>query len=282
MFSYLKSKSIFVLVVFLIASVVIGALQSESMDTDTPFIIHDVARIVLYPVQYFSSTAYAKTEELAEAARPRSAILAENDELRKQVKSLSLENMRLRELARQNSELREALGLAKVSKLKMQPAQVIAREASNWFDTAIINRGSSHHVKIASAVIDHNGLIGQVVEVDRYTSQFVALTEERSSVSGMVRRSGTVGIVRGEGTDYVVLSYMDKDADVKVGDVIVSSGMGQVIPAGIHIGRVNKVVRDSVAGQTSALVRPSVEFDKIRYVFVVDPVKNTHKITDNQ
>ncbi len=75
--------------------------------------------------------------------------------------------------------------------------------------------------------------------------------------------------MQGQGTDYLVLTYLPKDADVIKNDIIVSSGMGGVIPKGIPIGRVVSVIRDSVAGTTSALIRPSVKFDQIEYVFIL-------------
>ncbi len=68
-----------------------------------------------------------------------------------------------------------------------------------------------------------------------------------------------------------MLSYLPKDADVKVGDVVISSGMGQVIPKGLVIGRVVRVVRSKVMGSTKALVRPSIRIDQIEQVFVVKP-----------
>ena len=87
----------------------------------------------------------------------------------------------------------------------------------------------------------------------------------------MVQRSRSNGILQGKGGDYLTLSYLPKDADVKVGDIVISSGMGQVIPKGLVIGRVAKIMHNRVLGSTAALVRPSTRFDQIEQVFVAKP-----------
>ena len=99
-------------------------------------------------------------------------------------------------------------------------------------------------------------------------SQMVFLTDQNSGVGGMVQRSRSAGMVQGQGADNLVLTYLPKDADVKVGDLVVSSGMGKVIPKGIPIGRVIEVVPNSLAGATSAVVKPSVRYDQVEQVLI--------------
>jgi rod shape-determining protein MreC len=198
-------------------------------------------------------------------------ILKENKLLRDEVKRLSQENATLKEASRENIELRQALGLRRSMPLQMLPAEVISRKASVWFDTAMIDKGSRSGVVKSAAVVNFRGLIGQIVESDLFTSQMVALTDPSSAVGAIVQRSRSSGIIQGQGADYLVLAYLPKDADIKEKDVIVSSGMGRVIPKGFPIGRVIRVKRNSLAGTTSALVRPSVRLDQVEQVFVVKP-----------
>jgi rod shape-determining protein MreC len=85
----------------------------------------------------------------------------------------------------------------------------------------------------------------------------------------MVRRSRSSGILYGQGADYLALSHLPEHADVNESDIVVTSGMGRVIPKGFVVGRVVKVLRNSPAGGTTALVRPSVRLDEIEDVLVV-------------
>ncbi|MEN6357484.1 MAG: rod shape-determining protein MreC [Armatimonadota bacterium] len=203
--------------------------------------------------------------------RPRSVILKENRQLRESVRRLTLENAALREAAEENIRLNAALGFQESSKIAMVAAEVVSHNESNWFDTATINVGTHSGIRQGSAVINHLGIIGQISEANPFTSQIVALTDSNSAIGAMVQRSRSSGMLYGQGTDYLVLAYLPKDSDIKLKDVVISSGMGGVLPKGLVVGRVLKVVRNSTAGTTSALIKPSVRFDEIEQVFVVKP-----------
>jgi rod shape-determining protein MreC len=165
--------------------------------------------------------------------------------------------------------LERELGYKQTINLKMIPTQIISHNLSSWFDTATIDEGKNLGIEKGCAVVNHLGLIGQVVSIGNKTSQIVSLNDPNSAVGGMVQRSRAKGIIQGQWTEYLVFAYLKKDADVNKDDIVVSSGDGQVIPKGIVIGRVEKVIRDNITGTTNAFVKPSVRFDEIEYVFVV-------------
>lgn len=267
--SLLRNKTFLVLAVLLVLGTALGVLQKLTVETGTPYIVQDVVRTALMPVNVASHYLLAAGEWALRAGRPRSALLRENAELRQEVRRLTRENAQLREDAAECGALRAALKLQETSPLNMVAAEVISRNESSWFDTATINRGRKSGVVQGAAVVNHRGLIGQIMQAQPFTSQIVTLTDPNSAVGGVVQRSRSSGIVQGQGADYLVLAYLPKDADVKENDIVVSSGMGQVIPKGLPIGRVVRVVRNSLAGTTSALVRPSVRLDQIDKVFVV-------------
>jgi rod shape-determining protein MreC len=198
-------------------------------------------------------------------------ILKENKQLRERIKRLEIENAALREATEENKSLKETLGLKQSATMEMVAAEVVSRNESNWFDTATVNIGSRSGISQGSAAINHLGLIGQISETSSFSSQIVALTDSNSAIGAMVQRSRSTGMLYGQGTDYLVLAYLPKDADVKLKDIVVSSGMGGVVPKGLVIGRVVKVVQNSTAGTTSALIKPSVRFDEIEQVYIVKP-----------
>lgn len=272
MFNLLRNRAALVLLGLLVAGTVIGVLQKSALESGRPFLIQNAVRTVVSPASRVFHGVFAVGDQAVRVLRPRYAILRENARLRREVVRLSRENAMLREAAEQNVRLRAALGLVRSAPGKMIAAEIISRNASNWFETATIGRGSRSGISSAWAVVDQKGnLVGQVAAVDLFTSQITALSDPTSAVGAMVQRTRSAGILQGQGADHLVLAYLSKDADVKVKDLVVSSGMGQVIPKGCVIGRVARVVRNSTAGTTSAMVRPSVRLDQVEQVFVVKP-----------
>jgi rod shape-determining protein MreC len=272
MLSLLREKAVLTFIVLVALGVGIGAAHDRMVDRGAPFLIQEVVSLVLRPsASVFHLTAVA-AGSARNVARPRRSILKENSDLRNEVLRLRTENAALAETAQENARLRAAVGLKQSAKLSTVAAEVISRKESTWFDTATIDRGRRAGVGKGWAVITTGWrLVGQVLDTDIFTSRMIALTDSNSAVGAMVQRSRCNGILQGQGGDFLTLSYLPKDADVKVGEIVISSGMGQMIPKGLVIGRVVKVVHNRVLGSTTALVRPSIRFDQIEQVFVVKP-----------
>lgn len=260
------------LLVLVALGVGLGAAHDRSRDDGRPFPVFEVTSLILRPSTSAFHLTAAVTGAARHSARPRRSILKENAELRKEVARLRAQNAALYEAAQENVRLRAALDLRKSTDFEMVAAEVISRNQSSWFDTAAINRGRRSGIRKGWAVITSGKwLIGQILDADEFSARMVALTDSNSAVGAMVQRSRCNGMLQGQGGDYLTLSYLPKDADVKIGDTIISSGMGQVVPKGLIIGRVVKVVHNKVLGSTTALVRPSIRFDQIEQVFVAKP-----------
>lgn len=267
----IRGKVISTLVILLILGMVLGTLHNRSLSSGRSFFAQDIVRTVLAPVNMASRGLLSLGNSFMRLGRPRKSLLKENAMLRKETRRLIRENSKLHEAAEENVRLRNALELKKLVSIEMLSSEVISRKESNWFDTATIDRGRNAGIKEGSAVVTYRGLVGQVVEVGPYTSQIVSLSNLNSAVSAMDQRSRCCGILQGQGSDYLILTYLPKDADVKVSDIVVSSGMGGMIPKGFVVGRIVKVVRNKTEGTTSALIKPSVRFDQIEQVFVLKP-----------
>ncbi|MCX6345534.1 MAG: rod shape-determining protein MreC [Armatimonadetes bacterium] len=268
MFNFLRNKTITTLAVLVCLGMLIGFAQNRGLETGKSFFVQDAISSILAPIESAAHAVFGVGGWLKRVLRPTSSILKENARLREQVRSLQMDNARLREAAFENLSLRKALGLKQISPLKMTAAEVISHSESSWFDTATLNCGSRKGVEKGSAVFNHLGLIGQIVDIDPFTAQMVSLTDLDSAVGGTVQRSRCSGIVRGQGSEYLVLTYLPKDADVIANDIVVSSGMGKVIPKGLPIGRVVRVIRDTGGVTTSALIAPSVRFEQVETVFI--------------
>ncbi len=272
MLSVIREKAVLTLVVLICLGVVVGIAHDHALERGASFPVQDGVNLFLRPSSVGFHCAFATIGNTGRLLRPRRAILRENTRLRNETQRLRTQNARLAEANAENARLRAALGLRQSSSLKMISAEVISRRESTWFDTASIGAGRRAGVCKGWAVVTTGWrLVGQILETDALSSRIIALTDSNSAVGAMVQRSRSNGILQGQGGDYLTLSYLPKDADIKVGDIVTSSGMGQVIPKGLVIGRVVKVVHNKVMGSTQALVRPSIRFDQIEQVFVVKP-----------
>lgn len=194
----------------------------------------------------------------------------ENRRLKERVAQLEGENAALLEAQTNYNRLRDDLGFVHANTPRLLAADITARKSDPKFDTLIINRGSHDGVRINSMVRTRNGLVGRVFEVTPGTASVLMLTDQKSGVGGRVQRASSraVGVCEGNNSSRLELKYLPGDADIKKGDLIVTSGLGGMFPAGQVIGTVESVRPDENNVGKTALVHPAVEFDRLEEVYV--------------
>jgi rod shape-determining protein MreC len=140
-----------------------------------------------------------------------------------------------------------------------------------------LNIGAQQGVQVKDVVYSSQGVIGQVVAPNSKffpfpTSEVLLLTDRLSGVGAVLARSGATGVVQGTGSEICKLDYLDFHADVREGDLVLTSGLvvqdGGVFPRGLVIGRIVKTERDKTLSRLTADVAPAVPFDKITSVWV--------------
>ena len=152
-------------------------------------------------------------------------------------------------------------------------ATVVGREATNYRNVVTLSKGSLHGIEVNMPVITEEGLIGHITEVGSTWSKAEILTESSSAVGAYIERSGTLGVVEGtyelrtEGLCRMV--YIEADADIRVGDKVLSSGIGEVYPRGLLIGKVTEVSRDERTRTIVATVEPAANLGSISKVMII-------------
>lgn len=149
-------------------------------------------------------------------------------------------------------------------------AELIGVDPNPFTHRILINKGERDGVFLGQPVLDARGLMGQVVELMPYTSRVLLLTDSTHSIPVQVNRNGLRAIASGTGNpERLELRHVADTADVKEGDLLVSSGMGQRFPAGYPVATVNEVIHDS--GQPFAIVRaiPTAALNRSRYMLLV-------------
>ncbi len=195
-------------------------------------------------------------------------VRAENATLRHQLGDLQVRLQAERALAEQSARLRDLLGLRDRAKLPTIAAEVIAGSPSPDFRTVTVDRGRRDGLRADMAVISPAGVVGRVVLPTRNAAKVQLLIDRNAAAAAMVARSRAQGIVTGTGEEMLMLEYMSGSADVKKGDVIVTSGIDGIYPKGFVIGAVEDVERAGNSFKTIR-VRPAVDASHLEEVLVV-------------
>jgi rod shape-determining protein MreC len=197
-------------------------------------------------------------------------VRAENRRLRDENQRLRVEALQVSETTTENQRLRRLLALQERLPITTVSAHIIAREWGGWVRSLTVNRGRNDNVTRLAAVIAPDGLIGRVVEVRRAVSIIQVLTDPASTVGAHVVRTRTPGIVEGDPRGTLRLRYMAREGGgIRVGDLIVTSGVGGVFPGGIPVGRVRAIDDRGSALFHYAMLTPVVDFARVDEVLLL-------------
>lgn len=196
----------------------------------------------------------------------------DNTTLRVENRSIRATNQALRDVEHEVNRLRHALNYRERSVFKLVPAEIVTRDASNWFRTATINRGKDDGIEGDMPVVTDEGLVGKTTTVSANISLILLVSDENCRVAANVEGTREQGIVSGERvvgsiTPLLDLNFLSKQADLKPGQKIFTSGVGGVFPAQLLIGQVKTFALRALDGQ--ARVAPAVDLAHLEDVFVV-------------
>jgi rod shape-determining protein MreC len=192
----------------------------------------------------------------------------DNDQLRRDNNRLQADLDALSETRLANERLRLLLEFKEQIELPVLPAQVIGEDASSWFRTVVIDKGSQHGVTEGLPVVVAEGVVGQTIQVAPFHSRVLLVTDASSAAAVLVQPTRSRAICRGKG-NHLVLDYALRNDPVNVGDPVVTSGMGGIYPKGLRVGLVSEVSRGEFGLFQAVVVTPSVDFSRLEEVLVL-------------
>ena len=196
-----------------------------------------------------------------------------NRGLVREIRKLRRELIIRREQALENHRLRKLLNLQhQSSELRGVVGEVIAMSPSPLYRSVRINRGSDHGVTVGAGVVDDIGVVGRVVGVSSNWADVMLLVDGNCSTDVLVQRTRAQARVRGEGRDReasLELEYLERTADVEPGDILITSGLGEIFPKGIEVGQVTVVKRGQYGLYQSVELRPATNFMRLETVMVL-------------
>jgi len=196
-------------------------------------------------------------------------VRAENQRLRRRMAEIESENLQLREALVASGHLARIAGMRDEIDIPMLPSEVVGLDVSPWFRSVLIDRGESHGVRPGHPVMTHEGVVGLVTATAGRAAKTMLLLDRQSSVDAVVQRSRARGVLRGVGREHLEFEFVVRDADVALGDVIVTSGLGGVYPKGLRLGQVVQLEASGGRLMRTAIVDPAVDLGQLEQVFVM-------------
>jgi rod shape-determining protein MreC len=225
---------------------------------------------VVAPLTLVGEVPYLVSSEVEDVVATRDTLLDRNAELGRQVLELSQVSQRFMALRAENERLRALLGSRTRLPAEVLITEIIGVVPSPATHQVILDKGTDSGVAVGHAVIDAHGLFGQVMEVSRFTSRVMLITDPNHAVPVQVNRNGVRSIAGGTGSfDRLELENVAVTADIREGDLLETSGLGGRFPSGYPVGTVNGVVVEPTAAFARVSVRPMAELDRSRHVLVV-------------
>lgn len=236
--------------------------------------------VVVYPIQYAVNFPVSAGEWMDESFSSRESLLAEITTLKTQqtvlnarlqkMAALETENIRLRQLLDSTYKIGGKVLIAELTSVNLEP---FSREI-------VINKGSSSGVYEGQPLLDANGIMGQITTVTPFTSTAMLITDPNHAIPVAVNRNGLRAIAIGS-KDALALPHFPNNADIKVGDLLVSSGLGGRFPTGYPVGTISQVEIDS--GQPFARVSasPTALLQQTREVLLIWPEAKLERLTED-
>lgn len=209
-------------------------------------------------IQYFANLRHAATE---------------NEQLKRRLAEIETELRESRATRDENQRLKGLLGLKEEGKYGIVAARVIGRDPSAWFDTVMINRGSSSGIKLNMPVVTRDGIVGRVIATSPWTAHVMLISDEKAAAGAVVGQLGTsnaLGSVRGFGRNGLLeMRYVSGLEPVNRGDYVVTSGQDGIYPAGLNVGDVVEVKTGSATVPHVIYVKPSARLNSLDEVAVL-------------
>lgn len=271
-------KRKFTIYLVLCLALIVADYQFEPMQK-----VRSWLSIAVTPVQWVVDIPEQSWAWLNDRLQEREELLAENRQLRSQVLLAEREVQKLASLTAENVRLRELLHSAQKLDEKIMATQLIGVNPDPFVHQLIINDGSQDGVRVGQAVLDATGVMGQVTAVSPFTSRVLLVTDANHAIPVQVNRTGLRSVAYGRGDyDYLELTDVAHTEDIKVGDLLVSSGLGLRFPEGYPVARVVLVEHDPGQEFTRIHAKPTARLSLSRQLLLVSTAHQQNQHTFQQ
>lgn len=265
-----KNKKIFIYLVIII-SIILGII---TINRKNHSFFEKTIGFVLSPIQKSTTSSLNWVQQKFESFSRFKKLEEENEVLKLELDLKEQEIKRLKQLEIENEKLSSLLNTS--SKYREYPkitANITAKDPGNWYENFIIDKGEKDGIKKNMVVLAVGGLVGKIEEVGYNYAKVSAIINGTYSVSAKSIRTDDEGFVKGDLSKNGIckMEYIDKEAEIKEGDEIVTSHLSEIYPAGITIGYVKEIyLEEETKLSKTAIIEPVVDFKHLEKVLIID------------
>lgn len=259
------------LIILVVICILLVTVYSRESDDGLFHRLQRFSMDIVSPLQKGMKKVFAPVRDgigfLLDLGRAR----GERDRLKEEVKALEEKVHELEETKRENEMLREMVSVKEANpELEFLVVDVIGANPDAWEQTILIGAGYSDGLQEYMAVLSEDGsLVGRIILCTSQSSVVQLITDEKSAVGAKLQRNSEMGVLRGEGGGKVHMELLNQDADVRTGDVVVSSGLGGTCPAGIPIGVITEIGEKKADLSVGIVIQPRASMTRLDKVMVV-------------
>ncbi len=232
--------------------------------------VRNVLATLIYPLQYAVQTPVKTWDWLTANLASREALLAENAELHRKQVFINVELQKLTALEAENRRLRTLLESSVNQGERFLIAELLQIEFDPYRHQILLNRGTQQGVRIGQPLLDQHGVIGQIIEANAFTARAILITDPNHALPVQIVRNGLRTLAMGTGNFQALeLSHILNNEDVRVGDVLVTSGLDGRFPRGYPVATVTQVSFDPTRPFARISAKPIAQLDRVRETLVL-------------
>jgi len=231
--------------------------------------------LVVDPVQRVAQTPGSLVDYASHYLQGMHSLQQENDELKHAKLTTAPDLQRLAQLEAENERLRKLLSVTEREKANGQVSQILYTARDPFSRKVIVDKGQQSGITAGQPAIDEAGVVGQVTRVFPFSAEITLITDKDQVVPVQVVRTGQRSVVFGLGNGQLELRYMPANADIQIGDMLVTSGLDGIYLPGFPVAKVVNVERDSAYSFARIFCVPIAGVENFGEVMVMDPKEIT-------
>lgn len=251
----------------MILSILLMVMDHRFQQTEA---LRSALTVLTYPIQYLAETPSNISRWVTETLRTRSDLQSSNHSLYKENLKLKARLQQIEALQAENERLQDLLGSAYKIGNRVLVAELSAMDLDPFRQQIVIDKGSRSGVFDGQAVLDAHAVMGQVIHVSPLNATVLLITDVKHALPVQVLRNGLRTIAVGSGRiDQLDMPYLPNNADIRMDDLLVTSGLGGKFPPGYPVAKVIEVKRQPGKPFATVLARPLAQLDHTREALLV-------------
>jgi rod shape-determining protein MreC len=253
--------------VLMVLSILLMVLDHRQNHLDT---LRKAIGAAVYPIQVVVDAPFRLWEWVREGTTSRDELQLELSRLNAERLLTNARLQRFNALEAENARLRDLLEARSTVRDEIRVAEIMAVDANPYRHNIVIDIGERDRVYDGQAIVDANGVVGQVIETGIWTSQAILISDPSHALPVEVNRNGLRTIAKGTGEfDRLDLPFLPNNADIQPGDLLVTSGLGGAFPSGYPVAIVSSVNRIPQEPFADVMAVPSSALDQVREVMLI-------------